>query len=55
MSERADSAAKMPRLSVARSLRGLLEVMPSQDLAFYGVTFGWKGIGLIVTRKRVKS
>lgn len=30
-----------------RSLRGLLEVMPSMDLHFYGVTWGWFGFGVI--------
>jgi len=38
-----------PRLFKARSLRGLLEVMPSRDLRFTGFTFGWVGIGFIRT------
>ncbi len=41
-----------PRLFAGRSIRGLLDVMPSQDLQFFGVTIGWVGIGFVRTVKR---
>lgn len=35
------------------SLRGLLEVMTSQDLSFTGLSIGWLAVGWLVTKKRV--
>lgn len=37
------------------SLRGLLDIMPSRDFHFYGVTWRWIAVGLIVTRHREKA
>ena len=42
----------MIRLFRARSIRGLLDVIPSQDLRFYGVTVGWWGFGVVRTVSR---
>lgn len=41
-----------PRWFVQRSMRGLFDVMPAQDASFRGVTFGWKGIGVVDFDKR---
>lgn len=45
----AENAAYGFRLRVfkARSIRGLLDVIPSQDLRFTGLTVGWVGVGFI--------
>jgi len=39
----------MIRAFKARSIRGLFAVMPSRDLRFTGLTFGWVGVGFIRT------
>lgn len=36
----------------ARSIREVLAVMPSRDLRFTGLTFGWVGVGFIRAVKK---
>jgi len=42
-----------PHWFAVRSIRGLLDTMPAQDVSFRGISFGWKAIGVVdFDRKR---